>query len=57
MRLLFPAAPRSADETGRQLALGLPVRPLRSSSWDDDPLKPPRLRDLRAALAGLAPRS
>ncbi|MDE2261452.1 MAG: response regulator [Gammaproteobacteria bacterium] len=38
MRLLFPAAPQSADETARQLALGLPVRPLRILIIDDDPL-------------------
>jgi signal transduction histidine kinase/HAMP domain-containing protein len=38
VRLLFPAAPLAADETGRQLALGLPVRPLRILIIDDDPL-------------------
>ena len=38
IRLVFPAAPRSADETGRQLALGLPVRPMRILIVDDDPL-------------------
>ena len=38
VRLLFPAAPASADETGRQLALGLPVRPMRILIVDDDPL-------------------
>ncbi|MGH8318833.1 MAG: response regulator [Steroidobacteraceae bacterium] len=38
VRVVFRAAPRSADETVRQLALGLPVRPMRILIVDDDPL-------------------
>jgi signal transduction histidine kinase/HAMP domain-containing protein len=49
VRLVFPAAPLSADETGRQLALGLPVRPLRVLIVDDDPLI---IESLREALRG-----
>lgn len=49
MRLLFPAAPRSIDEMGRQLALGLPVRPLRILIVDDDPLI---IESLRETLRG-----
>ena len=49
VRLLFPAAPLTADETGRQLALGLPVRPLRILIVDDDPLI---IESLREALRG-----
>ena len=45
VRLVFPAAPQSADETGRQLALGLPLRPLRVLIVDDDPLIIESLRD------------
>ncbi len=49
VRLLFPAAPLSVDETGRQLALGLPLRPLRMLIIDDDPLIIESLREtLRA---------
>ena len=53
VRLVFPAAPRSADETGRQLALGLPVRPLRVLIVDDDPLI---IESLRETLRGDAHR-
>ena len=49
VRLLFPAAPRSAEETGRQLALGLPVRPMRILIVDDDPLI---IESLRETLRG-----
>jgi signal transduction histidine kinase/ActR/RegA family two-component response regulator/HAMP domain-containing protein len=45
VRLLFPAASRSADETARQLALGLPVRPMRILIVDDDPLIVESLRE------------
>jgi signal transduction histidine kinase/HAMP domain-containing protein len=45
VRIVFPAAPRSGDETGRQLALGLPVRPLRILMVDDDPLIIESLRE------------
>ncbi|MGH8303124.1 MAG: ATP-binding protein, partial [Steroidobacteraceae bacterium] len=38
VRLLFRAAPAATDQTGRQLTLGLPVRPLRILIVDDDPL-------------------
>lgn len=49
VRLVFPAAPKSADETGLQLALGLPVRPMRILIVDDDPLIIESLREtLRA---------
>jgi signal transduction histidine kinase/HAMP domain-containing protein len=49
VRIIFPAAPSSADETGRQLALGLPVRPMRLLIVDDDPLIIESLREtLRA---------
>ena len=49
VRLIFPAAPRSAEETARQLALGLPVRPLRILIVDDDPLI---IESLRETLRG-----
>jgi CheY-like chemotaxis protein len=49
IRIIFPAAPRSGDETGRQLALGLPVRPLRILIVDDDPLI---IESLRETLRG-----
>ncbi len=49
VRIVFPAAPGAADETGRQLALGLPVRPMRLLIVDDDPLIIESLREtLRA---------
>jgi signal transduction histidine kinase/ActR/RegA family two-component response regulator/HAMP domain-containing protein len=49
VRIIFPAAASSADETGRQLALRLPVRPLRLLIVDDDPLIIESLREtLRA---------
>ena len=53
VRLVFPAATRSAHETGRQLALGLPVRPLRILIVDDDPLI---IESLRETLRGDAHR-
>jgi len=49
VRLVFPAAPRAADATGKQLALGLPVRPLRILIVDDDPLI---IESLRETLRG-----
>ena len=49
VRVAFTAAPQSADETGRQLALGLPVRPTRILIVDDDPLI---IESLREALRG-----
>jgi signal transduction histidine kinase/HAMP domain-containing protein len=49
VRLVFPAAPRATDATGRQLALGLPVRPLRILIVDDDPLI---IESLRETLRG-----
>ncbi len=49
VRIVFAAAPSSADEAGRQLTLGLPVRPLRLLIVDDDPLIIESLREtLRA---------
>jgi signal transduction histidine kinase/HAMP domain-containing protein len=53
IRLVFPAAPESADETGRQLALGLPLRPMRILIVDDDPLI---IESLRETLRGDAHR-
>jgi signal transduction histidine kinase/HAMP domain-containing protein len=49
VRIVYPGAPRAADETGRQLALGLPVRPLRVLIVDDDPLI---IESLRETLRG-----
>ena len=49
VRLIFPAAPRATDETGMQLALGLPVRPMRILIVDDDPLI---IESLRETLGG-----
>lgn len=49
VRVLLPAAPLSAEETGRQLALGLPVRPTRILIVDDDPLI---IESLRETLHG-----
>lgn len=49
VRLMFPAASQSVDETGRQLALGLPLRPLRVLIIDDDPLI---IGSLRETLRG-----
>jgi signal transduction histidine kinase/ActR/RegA family two-component response regulator/HAMP domain-containing protein len=49
VRLVFPAAPRATDATGRQLALGLPMRPLRILIVDDDPLI---IESLRETLRG-----
>jgi CheY-like chemotaxis protein len=47
--VLFPAASQSADETGKQLALGMPVQPLRILIVDDDPLI---IESLRETLRG-----
>jgi signal transduction histidine kinase/ActR/RegA family two-component response regulator/HAMP domain-containing protein len=49
VRVLFPAASQSADETGKQLALGMPVQPLRILIVDDDPLI---IESLRETLRG-----
>ncbi|MDE2450747.1 MAG: response regulator [Gammaproteobacteria bacterium] len=49
VRLVFPAATSSADETGKQLVLGLPLRPLRVLIVDDDPLI---IESLRETLRG-----
>jgi len=49
VRVVFTAAPQSAEETGRQLALGLPVRPTRILIVDDDPLI---IESLRETLRG-----
>jgi signal transduction histidine kinase/ActR/RegA family two-component response regulator/HAMP domain-containing protein len=49
VRIVFPAAPSTADETGRQLALAMPVQPLRILIIDDDPLI---IESLREALQG-----
>ncbi|HET9106573.1 MAG TPA: ATP-binding protein [Steroidobacteraceae bacterium] len=49
VRILFPAARRTADETGRQLALASPVQPLRVLIVDDDPLI---IESLRETLGG-----
>jgi signal transduction histidine kinase/ActR/RegA family two-component response regulator/HAMP domain-containing protein len=49
VRVLFPAASQSVDETGRQLALGMPVQPLRILIVDDDPLI---IESLRETLRG-----
>ncbi|HEU5443751.1 MAG TPA: response regulator, partial [Steroidobacteraceae bacterium] len=49
VRLLFRAAPVATDETGRQLALRLPMRPLRILIVDDDPLI---IESLRETLRG-----
>jgi signal transduction histidine kinase len=53
VRVVFPAAAAAGDETGRQLALGLPVRPLRILIVDDDPLI---IESLRETLRGDAHR-
>jgi signal transduction histidine kinase/ActR/RegA family two-component response regulator len=49
VRLVFPSAAQAADETGRQLALGMPVQPLRILIVDDDPLI---IESLRETLRG-----
>jgi len=49
VRIVFPVAPRSAEESERQLALGLAVRPLRILIVDDDPLI---IESLRETLRG-----
>ena len=49
VRVLFPAASQSVDETGRQLALGMPMQPLRILIVDDDPLI---IESLRETLRG-----
>lgn len=53
VRLLFPAAPGEEDATVRQLALGLPLRPMRILIVDDDPLI---IESLRETLRGDAHR-
>jgi len=54
VRVVFPSAPEAADEAGgRQLALGLPVRPMRILIVDDDPLI---IESLRETLRGDAHR-
>ena len=53
VRLVFPAAPSAEDETVRQLALGLPVRPMRILIVDDDPII---IESLRETLRGDAHR-
>ncbi len=53
VRLVFPAGPREGDETVKQLALGLPVRPMRILIVDDDPLI---IESLRETLRGDAHR-
>ncbi len=53
VRLVFPAAPGAAEETVRQLALGLPVRPMRILIVDDDPII---IESLRETLRGDAHR-
>jgi CheY-like chemotaxis protein len=49
VRIVFPVAPRSAEESEKQLALGLAVRPLRILIVDDDPLI---IESLRETLRG-----
>ncbi|HZT01683.1 MAG TPA: response regulator [Steroidobacteraceae bacterium] len=49
VRIVFPVAPRSAEESEKQLALGLVVRPLRILIVDDDPLI---IESLRETLRG-----
>jgi signal transduction histidine kinase/ActR/RegA family two-component response regulator/HAMP domain-containing protein len=49
VRVLFPAAAQSVNETGKQLALGMPVQPLRILIVDDDPLI---IESLRETLRG-----
>jgi len=54
VRVVFPSASEAADEAGgRQLALGLPVRPMRILIVDDDPLI---IESLRETLRGDAHR-
>ena len=53
VRVVFHAAPREGEETVRQLALGLPVRPMRILIVDDDPLI---IESLRETLRGDAHR-
>ncbi|HEX5206256.1 MAG TPA: response regulator [Steroidobacteraceae bacterium] len=49
VRIVFPVAPHSAEESEKQLALGLAVRPLRILIVDDDPLI---IESLRETLRG-----
>ncbi|MBW4050105.1 MAG: response regulator [Proteobacteria bacterium] len=49
VRIVFPAVARTADETERQLALGIPVHPMRLLIVDDDPLI---IESLRETLRG-----
>lgn len=53
VRVVFPAAPGAEEETVKQLALGLPVRPMRILIVDDDPLI---IESLRETLRGDAHR-
>jgi CheY-like chemotaxis protein len=53
VRLVFPAAPGEEDATAKQLALGLPLRPMRILIVDDDPLI---IESLRETLRGDAHR-
>jgi signal transduction histidine kinase/CheY-like chemotaxis protein/HAMP domain-containing protein len=53
VRLVFPPAPRTEEETVKQLALGLPARPLRILIVDDDPII---IESLRETLRGDAHR-
>jgi signal transduction histidine kinase/ActR/RegA family two-component response regulator/HAMP domain-containing protein len=49
VRVVFLAASDAVDQTGRQLALGMPVQPLRILIVDDDPLI---IESLRETLRG-----
>jgi signal transduction histidine kinase/ActR/RegA family two-component response regulator/HAMP domain-containing protein len=49
VRLVFPAAPSTEEETIKQLALGLPARPMRILIVDDDPII---IESLRETLRG-----
>ncbi|MFZ0497676.1 MAG: ATP-binding protein [Steroidobacteraceae bacterium] len=53
VRLVFPAAPGADEGTIKQLALGLPVQPMRILIVDDDPLI---IESLRETLRGDAHR-
>ena len=53
VRVVFPAAPTAAEETVRQIALGLPGRPMRILIVDDDPII---IESLRETLRGDAHR-
>jgi signal transduction histidine kinase/ActR/RegA family two-component response regulator/HAMP domain-containing protein len=53
VRVVFPAAPASEEETVRQIALGMPARPMRILIVDDDPII---IESLRETLRGDAHR-